>query len=73
MKRLVAGFVLAAGLVAQACAAIVAALNDPDNRKRMEEVGFEIVANTPAERSAFQAPELARWRPVTEVGKVTRE
>jgi len=54
-------------------AAIVAALNDPDNRKRMEDVGFEIVANTPAEMAAFQAQELARWKQVIEVGKITLE
>jgi tripartite-type tricarboxylate transporter receptor subunit TctC len=54
-------------------AAIVAALNDPENRKRMEDVGFEIVANTPAEMAKFQAQELARWKQVIEVGKITLE
>jgi tripartite-type tricarboxylate transporter receptor subunit TctC len=54
-------------------AAIVAALNDPENRKRMEEVGFEIVANTPEQMAQFQAQELARWKQVIEVGKITLE
>jgi len=54
-------------------AAIVAALNDPENRKRMEEIGFEIVANTPEQMAAFQAQELARWKQVIEVGKITLE
>jgi tripartite-type tricarboxylate transporter receptor subunit TctC len=54
-------------------AAIVAALNDPENRKRMEEVGFEIVANTPEQMREFQAQELARWKQVIEVGKIELE
>ena len=51
-------------------AAIVAALNDPENRKRMEDIGFEIVANTPEQMAQFQAQELARWKQVIEVGKI---
>ena len=43
--------------------AIVAALNDPETRKRMEDVGFEIVANTPEQMAQFQAQELERWKP----------
>jgi len=53
--------------------AIVAALNDPENRKRMEEIGFEIVANTPEQMAQFQAQELERWRQVIEVGKIELE
>src|SRR5512137_2756473 len=52
---------------------IVAALNDPENRKRMEEVGFEIVANTPEQMAQFQAQELERWRQVIQVGKIELE
>ncbi|MBK7793164.1 MAG: tripartite tricarboxylate transporter substrate binding protein [Betaproteobacteria bacterium] len=51
-------------------AAIVAALNDPENRKRMEDIGFEIVANTPEQMAQFQAQELARWKQGIEVGKI---
>lgn len=54
-------------------AAIVAALNDPENRKRMEDIGFEIVANTPEQMARFQAQELERWRQVIEVGKIELE
>jgi len=54
-------------------AAIVAALNDPENRKRMEEIGLEIVANTPEQMAKFQAEELARWKQVIEVGKIELE
>ncbi|MEI2699534.1 MAG: tripartite tricarboxylate transporter substrate binding protein [Microthrixaceae bacterium] len=53
--------------------AIVAALNDPENRKRMEDLGFEIVANTPEQMAQFQAQELARWKQVIEVGKIELE
>jgi len=52
---------------------IVAALNDPENRKRMEDVGFEIVASTPEQMAQFQAQELERWRQVIEVGKIQLE
>ena len=52
---------------------IVAALNDPENRKRMEEVGFEIVANTPEQMAQFQVQELERWRQVIQVGKIELE
>jgi len=52
---------------------IVAALNDPENRKRMEDLGFEIVANTPELMAAFQAKELERWKQVIEVGKIVLE
>ncbi|WP_210208480.1 Bug family tripartite tricarboxylate transporter substrate binding protein [Rhodoplanes roseus] len=52
---------------------IVAALNAPDVRPRMEELGFEIVANTPDEFRAFLVTELARWKEVIEVGKISIE
>lgn len=52
---------------------IVAALNDPENKKRMEEIGFEIVANTPEQMAQFQGQELERWRQVIEVGKIELE
>jgi tripartite-type tricarboxylate transporter receptor subunit TctC len=53
--------------------AIVAALNDPENRKRMEDIGFEIVANTPEQMAQFQAQELERWKQVIQVGKIELE
>jgi tripartite-type tricarboxylate transporter receptor subunit TctC len=52
---------------------IVAALNGPDVRPRMEELGFEIVANTPEQFRAFLVQELARWKQVIETGKITIE
>jgi tripartite-type tricarboxylate transporter receptor subunit TctC len=52
-------------------AEIVAALNQPDVRKRMEDVGLEIVANSPEQFRAFLTEELARWKQVIEVGGIT--
>ena len=36
-------------------------LTDPQTRSRMEAVGFEVVASSPAEFAAFMAAESARW------------
>jgi tripartite-type tricarboxylate transporter receptor subunit TctC len=51
--------------------AIVAGLKDPAVAKKMTDLGFEIVANTPEEFARFQAQELARWKTVIETGKIT--
>lgn len=54
-------------------ATIVEALNDPQVAKGLLDVGFEIVANTPEEFTAFQAAEFARWKKVIEVGRITAD
>ena len=54
-------------------AALVAALNEPQVKAKLVEVGFEVVANTPEQFSAFQASEFARWKKVIEVGKITAD
>jgi len=54
-------------------AAIVAALNDPVIKQQFTSVGFEIVANTPAQFAAFQQQEFARWKKVIETGKITAD
>ena len=43
---------------------IVAAMNDPDAKKKLTDLGFEIVANTPEQFAQFQKQELARWQRV---------
>ena len=43
---------------------IVAAMNDPDAKKKLTDLGFEIVANTPEQFAQFQKQELARWQNV---------
>lgn len=47
-------------------AAIVTALNAPDVKPRLAEQGFEVIANTPEQFTAFQAAEYARWKKVIE-------
>ncbi|XHS78767.1 Bug family tripartite tricarboxylate transporter substrate binding protein [Burkholderiaceae bacterium UC74_6] len=54
-------------------AAIVKALNAPDVKPKLIEQGFEIVANTPAQFTAFQAAEFARWKQVIETRHITAD
>jgi len=51
--------------------AIVESLNDPSIKPKLLELGFEIVGNTPAEFTKFQAEEYDRWKRVIEVGHIT--
>jgi len=53
--------------------AIVEALNDPQIKPKLLELGFEIVGDTPAHFTAFQAAEYARWKKVIEVGHITAD
>lgn len=52
---------------------IVKALNAPDVRPKLLEQGFEIVANTPEQFTAFQAAEFARWKKVITDRKITAD
>ena len=54
-------------------AGIVAALNDPVIKQQFTSIGFEIVANTPAQFAAFQQQEFARWKQVIETRKITAD
>jgi len=54
-------------------AALVAALNDPQVKAKLVDLGFEIVANTPEQFTRFQAAEFARWKKVIETGKITAD
>lgn len=53
--------------------ALVAALNDPAVKPRLLELGFEIVASTPEQFTAFQAAEFARWKQVIEAGRISAD
>jgi len=53
--------------------AIVEALNDPQIKPKLLELGFEIVGDTPEHFTAFQAAEYARWKKVIEVGHITAD
>ena len=54
-------------------AAAVAAINDPEVKKRMLEQGLEIVASTPAEFTAFQAREWNRWKTLIDTRKISAD
>ena len=54
-------------------AALVGALNDAQNRQRMTELGFDVVASAPEEFDKFLAQELARWKAVIEAGNISLE
>ena len=51
-------------------AAIVTTLNDPQVKPKLLELGFEIVANTPEQFTAFQAAEFARWKKLIEARNI---
>ncbi len=51
-------------------AAIKEALNDPAIKPKLLELGFEIVANTPEQFTAFQASEFARWKKLIEARNI---
>lgn len=50
--------------------AIVEILNDPAVKPRLLDLGFEIVANTPEQFTAFQATEFARWKKLIEARNI---
>ncbi len=51
--------------------AMMAALKDPETSKKLTDPGFEVTASTPEEFAKFLQAELAKWKTVVEVGKVT--
>jgi tripartite-type tricarboxylate transporter receptor subunit TctC len=55
---------MAEPLLKQIHAELAKALQDPATRRRLEAIGFDVVASTPAEFAAFQRAEIARWRQV---------
>lgn len=57
---------LPADVKAKLHGAIVSALNDPQVKPKLLELGFEVVANTPEQFTAFQAAEFARWKKLIE-------
>ena len=62
---------LPADVKAKLVDASTAALRDPEVAKKMTDLGFEIVANTPEQFAKYQAQELARWKTVIDNGKIT--
>jgi tripartite-type tricarboxylate transporter receptor subunit TctC len=64
---------LPADVKAKLHAAIVGALNDPDVRPKLLDLGFEIVGNAPEQFTAFQQREYARWKQLIEARKITAD
>ncbi|MFJ5382623.1 Bug family tripartite tricarboxylate transporter substrate binding protein [Cupriavidus sp. CER94] len=64
---------LPADIKAKLHSAVVAAMNDPVNKPKLLELGFEVVANTPEQFTAFQASEFARWKKVIQAGNITAD
>ena len=54
-------------------AAVVAALNEPQNKQQFGAVGLEVVGNTPEQFAAFEQQEFARWKKVIETKKITAD
>ena len=50
--------------------ALVTALKDPEVTKKFNDIGFEVVANSPADFLAFLNAELARWKQVVDAGGI---
>ena len=50
--------------------AVQAAIKHPDVVKKFNEIGFEVVGNTPEEFDRFLTAELARWKQVVEQGGI---
>ena len=61
---------LPADVKAKLHAAIVEGMHAADVRAKFEDIGFEIVANSPEEFRAFLIEEQAKWKQVIEAGKV---
>ncbi|HSI39074.1 MAG TPA: tripartite tricarboxylate transporter substrate binding protein [Xanthobacteraceae bacterium] len=64
---------LPADVRAKILAAINAGLKDPAVATKLKDLGFEVVANTPEQFTAFQAEEEARWRQVVQKGNIATQ
>lgn len=51
-------------------AAVVGGLKSPQVRKTMDDLGFDVVANSSNEFSVFLKDEIARWRQVVQTAKI---
>jgi tripartite-type tricarboxylate transporter receptor subunit TctC len=50
--------------------ALIAAIKHPDVVKKFNEMGFEVVGNSPTEFNAFLNDELGRWKQVVDAGGI---
>jgi tripartite-type tricarboxylate transporter receptor subunit TctC len=61
---------LPANVKARLQPALIAAIKHPDVVKRFNELGFEVVGNSPDEFARFLNEELARWKQVIDAGGI---
>jgi len=64
---------LPADVKAKLADTMIKALNTPEVKQKFNDVGFDVVANTPAQFETFLTAEIARWKTVIEVGKIKPE
>lgn len=64
---------LPADVKAKLAKAAIAAVQQPDIRKRFVEQGLEIVGNTPEEFTRYQAQENERWKQLIQTRKITAD
>ena len=64
---------LPADVKAKLSKAAIAAVQQPELRKRFMEQGLEIVGNTPEEFTRFQAQENERWKQLIQTRKITAD
>ncbi|MDR3065645.1 MAG: tripartite tricarboxylate transporter substrate binding protein [Comamonas sp.] len=64
---------LPADVKARLSKAAIAAVQQPDIRKRFVEQGLEIVGNTPEEFTRYQAQENERWKQLIQTRKITAD
>ena len=60
-------------VVQQLTQALQTALRDPQTEKTLQGLGFEVVANTPQQFSAFQQAEVKRWKDVIQKADIQLE
>ena len=60
-------------VVQQLTQALQTALRDPQTEKTLQGLGFEVVANTPQQFSAFQQAEVKRWKEVIQKADIQLE
>jgi tripartite-type tricarboxylate transporter receptor subunit TctC len=61
---------LPANVKARLQPALIAAIKHPDTVKRFNDIGFEVVGNSPEEFNRFLNDELARWKQVIDQGGI---
>lgn len=62
-----------APLLAKIHGAVAEALNHAETRQRLEQIGMDIVNNTPEQFAAFQKAEIARWKEVIQKAGIKAE